>query len=159
MDLTTALQTVVEGARAYFSGLSPSEKQAYNVGLHATHFEEAIAQGDFARASAHATALGQLLDQTSGSYVMHVGSDGSVASIPLPESGPPSVLDGLSDEDRQTIATMTMPIPGLLIAKAIGAAWPIATVAGVLSAPLVMYLASKTGALKPLAPKKPATPQ
>jgi len=112
--------------RAYVSGLSPSEQRAFQAGLHASHFEEALAQGDWDRAAVHAKALGaiappQVLEVTSGGVV--------------------TMWRDLSPTDQRSILYGMAPIPGLLTAKLLGATWPMAGAIGLLSAPVVMLVA------------------
>ncbi len=156
MDLATALQTVTDGVKQYMNALSPSERDAFNVGARATHFEEAVAQGDFARASAHASALGTMMQKKG--YVIHVSGGRVTGTTPVHPVT-------LSPEQKRDIIMSSTPIPGVVIAKVLGATWPIAGVTGMLTAPVVMYVGAKIAshvgtllALREQAKKAPPPP-
>lgn len=137
IPLDDALQTTIEAMRAYVSGLSPEALQAFQAGLHASHFEEALAAGDWDRAAVHAKALGKLAPQ-----VLEVSSGGAARWAPLStRESVGAIWDSLAPEDQRTILHGMAPLPGLLAAKFLfGAAWPVAGAVGLMSAPLMLWL-------------------
>jgi phytoene/squalene synthetase len=142
--LDDALQTTIASMKAYVSGLSPEAMGAFQAGLHASHFEEALAQGDWDRAAVHAKALGKL---APAAHVMEVSSGSIVRWAPAETTA--GFWDSLSTDDQRTILHGAAPIPGLIIAKLLGAAWPVAGAAGLLSAPLMLWLGIMATTPKP----------
>ncbi len=58
-----ALGIVADGLDALRAQLDPRELIVLQIGLHASHAEEAIAHGDADRAKAHGKSLGELFTQ------------------------------------------------------------------------------------------------
>jgi hypothetical protein len=59
--LASAMKQVLEAAKRFTESLSAKERQTCGICLSASHLEEAIVAGDFARAAAHAEKIVQAL--------------------------------------------------------------------------------------------------
>ncbi len=143
-----SLQTVVDTLRRYTASLGPKEKSALEIGLRLSHMEEALAHGEFERASSHASALGDRFAriEATGAYVLtvegreQVGAPSIVTWTPLERAG--AIFDTVPYEDRRSALMAALPLPGIALAKLLGATWPMATVTGVASAPLLLLAVS-----------------
>jgi len=61
--LSVALQEVLSSVESFSRSLTAREQTICRICLSATHLEEAVVVGDFARAQAHADKIVRLLDQ------------------------------------------------------------------------------------------------
>ena len=59
--LHAAIHTMMDAVGRFGRSLSPREQQILKVGLEASHAEEAVVAGDFARAQSHIDKIEELL--------------------------------------------------------------------------------------------------
>ena len=59
-------QRAVRGVQRFAQSLTPRELVILRLGLEASHLEESVVQGDWARAQAHVEKAAKLLDQLGG---------------------------------------------------------------------------------------------
>ena len=65
-DASPSLRAVLADVRRFAESLTPREVAILRIGLEASHLEESVVVGDWARADAHAEKLTKLLAHREG---------------------------------------------------------------------------------------------